>query len=279
MASGPIDELVLIQPERGIPRLGARELWRRRALFGFLVWRDIKLRYAQTLLGVAWVLLQPLLSMVIFAVIFGVLAGLPSDGAPYPAFVLVGLVPWMFFSTALGGASHSLLENANLIGRVYFPRLFVPFAPAVSCFLDAGIALAFLVPALALAGLVPHPLALIVVPLCILLAGATAAGVGSALAALNLRYRDVRYVLPFLTQAWMFASPVVYPASLVPETFRTLYALNPMVGVIEGCRWVLLDTPAPGAALLAASAASAALLLILGALYLRWAERSFIDVA
>ena len=273
------EPVIEIRPEGGIPRLGVDELWRHRSLFGFLIWRDVKIRYAQTLLGVAWVVLQPLASMVIFALIFGRLARIPSDGVPYPAFALAALVPWTFFASALASASQSLIEQGNVISKVYFPRLFVPLAPVASGLLDTGIALALLVPALAAFRLVPRPGTLLVLPLLFLVAAVTVAGVGAGLAALNLRYRDFRYAVPFLIQAWMFASPVVYPASLVPEGYRTFYALNPMVGVIEGCRWALLGTPAPGRALLVASATSAATLFVVGATYFRWAERTFVDVA
>jgi lipopolysaccharide transport system permease protein len=271
--------IVEIQAERGFPRLDLGELWRSRGLFGFLIWRDVKIRYAQTLLGVAWVVLQPVGTMVIFALVFGRVAKIPSDGVPYAAFALVALVGWSFFASALNGATQSLVEQANVLGKVYFPRLFVPLAPIASGLMDAGIALILMLPVLAVLGLIPRIAPLLTLPAFFLLAAATAAGVGAALSALNLRYRDFRYLVPFLVQGWMFASPVVYPTSLVPAEFRTLYALNPMVGVIEGCRWAILGTPAPALSLLGASAASAGVLLLAGVLYFRWAERTLVDVA
>jgi len=275
-ATGPVWE---IRSESGVPSLNFGELWDCRSLFGFLIWRDIKVRYAQTLLGVAWVVLRPLATMLIFAPIFGRLAGIPSDGVPYPAFALVALVAWTYFAGALGSASNSLIEQAEVIGKVYYPRLFVPLAPVASDLLDSGVALGLLVPVLVVLGLVPSAPPILSLPLLFLVAACTAAGVGAGLAALTLRYRDFRYVVPFLIQGWMFASPVVYPTSLMPEGYRVLYALNPMVGVIEGCRWALLGTPAPGASVLAASAGSAAVLFFAGALYFRWAERTMVDLA
>lgn len=272
------DSVVEILPEHGFPSLGLKELWRARHLFQFFVWRDIKIRYAQTVLGILWVILQPLATMVIFALVFGRLAGIPSDGVPYPAFVLVGLVAWTFFSSAVVGATNSLVEQANVIGKVYFPRLFVPLAPVASGLLDAGIAVTLMVPVLVTLGLVPSLGPLLLLPLLFLIAAGAAAGVGAGLAALNLRYRDFRYLVPFLVQGWMFASPLVYPTSLVPEGYRLLYALNPMVGVIDGCRWAILGTPAPGVALVGISAASAAVLLLIGGFYFRWAERTMVDV-
>lgn len=274
-----VDPVTEIHPEHGFPTLALGELWNARHLFQFLVARNIKVRYAQTVLGIAWVILQPLATMAIFAAVFGGLAGIPSDGAPYPAFVMVALVAWLFFAGAVGGATSSLVEQANIIGKVYFPRLFVPFAPVAASLVDAGIAITLTVIACAFLGLVPSVARLLVLPPLFLIAAGAAAGVGAGLSALNLRYRDFRYVVPFVLQGWMFASPVVYSASLVPENYRLLYALNPMVGVIEGCRWAILGTPAPGAAMVGLSAASAAVLLFTGVVYFRWAERTMVDVA
>lgn len=274
-----VDPVFEIFPERGLPSLDLKELWRARQLFQFFVWRDIKVKYAQTFLGVAWVILQPVATMAIFALVFGRLAGIPSDGKPYSAFVLVALVVWTFFAGAVGSATNSLVEQANLIGKVYFPRLFVPLAPIASGLLDAALAVTLMVPVLALLGLVPRAASLLLLPPLFLIPAAAAAGVGAGLAALNLRYRDLRHVVPFLVQAWMFASPVVYSTSLVPGDYRLLYALNPIVGAIEGCRWAILGTPAPGIALVGLSAGSAAMLLLTGSLYFRWAERTMVDVS
>jgi lipopolysaccharide transport system permease protein len=265
--------------DRGLPTLGIRELWTARGLFGFLVWRDVKVRYAQTVLGIAWVVLQPLTTTLVFALVFGRLAHLPSDGALYPAFAFIGLIVWTFFSSAVAGAGSSLVEEAALLKKVYFPRLFIPLAPVAVALFDAAVALVILAPALVVIAPPPRLVPVFAVPLFLLIAIAASVGVGAGLAALNLRYRDFRYVIPFLLQGWMFVSPIAYPTSMVPAAYRALYALNPLVGAVEGCRWALLGTPAPTAGMLGASAISAAAMFAVGTLYFRWSERTLVDVA
>jgi lipopolysaccharide transport system permease protein len=268
--------LVIAPPSR-VPTLGLAELWSYRGLFVFLVWRDVKVRYTQTVLGAAWALLQPLLTMVVFSVVFGRLARLPSDGVPYPVFALAALVPWAYFSAALSGASNSLVAERNLITKVYFPRLVVPLAPVLAGLVDLGIASLLLGTVMLVYGLVPGLAAIPGIPAMLLLMVLTVAGMGCWLAALNLKYRDFRYVVPFLLQVWMYASPIVYPASMVPERYRPLYALNPMAGVIEGMRAVLFGNPVPWS-MLAVSAAVGVALFATGVLYFRYTERVFADL-
>lgn len=261
------------------PSVDLRELWAARGLFGFLVWRDVKVRYAQTVLGAGWAVLQPMLAMVVFTVIFGRFARIPSDGVPYPAFSLAALVPWTYFATALAGASNSLLLSTNLLTKVYFPRLAIPMAPVLATLLDFGIALTVLLLVLSWFHIVPSAWAVLVVPLLLLVTVMTATGVGCFLAALNVQYRDVKYVTPFLVQVWMYGSPIVYPLSLVPRELRAVYALNPMVGVISGFRAVLLgQAQIPWSAILP-GAATSVVLLVIGVLYFQHTERVFADVA
>lgn len=275
----PSAPTLVIEPSRRFPRLGARELWAYRGLFWFLVWRDVKVRYAQTALGAAWAVLQPVLTMVIFTVIFGRFARMPSGGVPYAVFALAALVPWTYFAAALTGASGSLTANTGLITKVYFPRLVVPFAAALAGLLDFAIGFGFLAAIMLVYGVVPTPAALVVVPAAVLAMLVTVMGAGAWLAALNVQYRDVRFAVPFLVQVWMYVSPVIYPASLVPERYRTLYALNPMVGVIEGFRAALLGAgPVPWTAL-GLSFAAGTLFFVTGTLYFRRTERVFADVA
>lgn len=270
---------LVIEPARGVPLPDLGELWRYRELFFFLVWRDVKVRYAQTVLGAGWAILQPVLTMVVFTVIFGNFAEIPSDGVPYPVFSLAALVPWTYFSKALSGSSSSLVSNTNLITKVYFPRLITPLAPVLAGLVDFAIAFMILAAVMLLYGLLPAASALVVLPALILAMMSTAAGVGCWLAALNIHYRDVKYVVPFLVQIWMYLSPVVYPLSMVPEKYRLLYALNPMVGVIEGFRAVLLDTSAVSPGLIFLSLGIGLLLLVSGAIYFRRTEDVFADVA
>jgi lipopolysaccharide transport system permease protein len=270
---------LIIEPARRFPTINVAELWRYRGLFFFLVWRDIKVRYAQTVLGAGWAILQPVLTMVIFAVIFGRFAGIPSDGVPYPVFSLAALVPWTYFSTALGASSGSLVSNTNLITKIYFPRLIIPLAPVLASLVDFAIAFVILLLVMAGYGMVPSASALVVLPILVLAMVLTVSGVGCWLAALNIQYRDVRYVVPFLTQSWLFASPIVYPMSLVPERFRWLYALNPLAGVIEGFRAVLFGRNPVGWGMVGISLAAGLLLFGSGALYFRSTERVFADVA
>jgi lipopolysaccharide transport system permease protein len=266
-----------IAPSRGWGGVRLRELWEYRELFWFLTWRDVKVRYKQTALGAAWAILQPVLAMVVFSLFFGRLAGIPSDGVAYPLFAFAALVPWTFFSTALSLGSNSLVEHEQLVSKVYFPRLIVPVAAVLACLVDFAIAFVVLLGLMTAYG---HPPALeiVAVPLFVALAVATAIAVCVWLSALNVLYRDVRYTLPFLVQLWLFASPVVYPSSLVPDAWRWVYGLNPMAGVIDGFRWALLGQgDAPGATF-AVSVGVVVLLLAGGLLYFRRMERSFADV-
>lgn len=255
------------------------ELWRYRGLFFFLVWRDVKVRYAQTVMGAAWAIIQPVLTMVVFSIIFGGFADIPSDDVPYPVFSLAALVPWTYFSTALTGASNSLVTSANLITKVYFPRLVVPLAPVCAGLVDFGIGFLILLLVMAGFGMFPAASSILVLPLLVLVMMLVAGGVGCWLAALNVQYRDIKYVVPFVVQVWMYASPIVYPMSLVPEKYRALYALNPMAGVLEGFRSVLLGTNAVSWWLIGLSMGMGLIVFITGALYFRRMERVFADVA
>jgi lipopolysaccharide transport system permease protein len=265
-----------IRPSSGWSPLRLGELLEYRELVYFLVWRDIKVRYKQTLLGAGWAVLQPLATMLVFSLIFGRLARMPSDGIPYPLFSLAALVPWMFFANGLTQASASVVANPHLVTKVYVPRLAIPLATVLAGLADLVVAGIVLALAMVVGGRLPGAAALWVVPLSLLAAGA-ALGAGLWLAALNVRYRDVKYVVPFLTQLWLFVTPVVYPTTLLDERWRVAYALNPMVGVVEGFRWALFGGTAP-AALVASSSIGALLMLGTGAIYFRRVERSFADV-
>ena len=267
---------VRIRPSRGWVSLRLPELWEYRELLGFLIWRDLKVRYKQTVIGAAWAVIQPVMTMVVFSIFFGGLAKIPSDGVPYPIFAYTALVPWMYFAGALSGATSSVVDHGRMISKVYFPRLILPAAPVVGGLVDLAIALLVLVGLMLWYRITPSP-ALLMLPFFLLLAMDAALAVGLWLAALNALYRDVRYVVPFLVQFWLFASPVAYPSSLVPEQWRTLYGLNPMVGVIDGFRWALLDTGQPPGPLTAASALVVLVLLVGGLAYFRRVERVFAD--
>lgn len=271
--------LVRVEPAGAWPGFDWPELWRYRGLLGFLVWREIKVRYAQTVLGAAWAVLQPLLSTVVFTVIFGRFARLPSDGVPYSLFSLAALVPWTYFNTAVSGASNSLTVNTSLVTKVYFPRLVIPGAPVLAALLDLAVSFVALLLLMLAYHVVPRSSALLLVPLSVVILIMTAAGVGFWLSALNIQYRDVKYVVPFLLQLWMFASPVVYPLSLVPAQYRLAYALNPLAGSIAGFRSALVGAGAPTPAEFALSAAMACLICAAGAVYFRRTERVFADVA
>jgi lipopolysaccharide transport system permease protein len=269
--------VVRIEASKGWAALRLRELLEYHELLYFLVWRDIKVRYKQTALGATWAILQPVLTMAVFSVFFGKLARVPSDGVPYPIFSLAALVPWTFFSYGLNQASNSLVGSAQLIRKVYFPRLVVPISSVLAGLVDFVLAFAVLVGMMLWFGVPPTSQCVWLVPL-LLLAFATALGVGLWLSALNVRYRDVRHTLPFLTQFWMYATPIAYPSSLLPEPWRALFGLNPMAGVVEGFRWALLGTDtAPGPMILVSSMVAAAL-LVGGAFYFRRMERTFADV-
>jgi lipopolysaccharide transport system permease protein len=269
--------ITMIQPSRGWVSLKLRDLWEYRELIYFLTWRDIKVRYKQTVLGAAWAIIQPFFTMVVFSLFFGKLGKIPSDGIPYPIFCYAALVPWTFFANGLSQSSNSLVGSANLIQKVYFPRLVMPISSVISGMVDFVLAFVVLLGMMLYFGVVPT-WNVVWLPLLLLLALTTALGVGLWLSALNVEYRDVRYVVPFLTQFWMFASPIAYPSSLLSEPWRTLYGLNPMVGVVEGFRWALLGTQtAPGPLIIVSSLASLAI-LIGGAFYFRRMEKTFADV-
>ena len=271
------ETITLIRPKRGLASVDTREVWRYRELLWFLAQRDIRVRYKQTILGAAWAILQPLLTMLVFTLIFGRLAGIPTDGVPYPVFAFCGLLPWGLFAFALTQSSSSLVANQRLITKVYFPRLIVPMASVVCGLVDFVVALPVLAGLMLYYGILPSP-ALIALPLLILLALLTALAVGLWLSALNAAYRDVQYAIPFLVQLWLFATPVAYPASLVPERFRWLLGLNPMTGVVEGFRWALLGQGAPDLSLLAISSGAVLLLLVGGLFFFRRMERELADV-
>jgi lipopolysaccharide transport system permease protein len=266
-----------IRPGTGWRAVNLLELWRYRELLFFLTLRDIKLRYKQTALGVAWAVLQPLLTMAVFTVFFGNLARMPSDGKPYALFVLVALIPWQLFAYALTQSSNSLVNEQRLITKVYFPRLIIPVASVLSGLVDFAIAFVLVLIGMAAFGVVPT-WAVITVPVFVVFAVLAALAIGLWLSALNVQYRDVRYTIPFLTQFWLFLTPVAYPVSLVPAQYRALYGLNPMSGVVEGFRWALLGTDAPDVGLMAVSAVVVAVLLTGGLLYFRRMERTFADV-
>ncbi len=268
---------VVIQPGKGWPSLNLGELWRYRQLLYFLVWRDVKVRYKQTAFGASWAIIQPFFTMVVFSLFFGKLAGIPSDGVPYPIFSFAALVPWAFFSQGLIQSANSVVASQNLIKKVYFPRLAIPVARVLSGLVDFAIAFVVLLGMMMYYGIAPS-INVVWIPALLLLAFITALGVGLWFAALNVRYRDVSYITPFVVQVWLFATPIAYPSSLLPEPWRVLYGLNPMVGVVEGFRWSLLDTAtAPGPIILASTLAAVAI-LVGGAYYFRGMERTFADV-
>jgi homopolymeric O-antigen transport system permease protein len=254
-----------------------RELWAYRGLLYFLVRRDLKVRYTQTILGVAWAVLQPLLNTVVFTIVFARLVRVPTDNVPYPVFALAALVPWTYVSTAFAAAGTSLLNSAHLISKVYFPRLVIPVAPVCAAAVDFGVGLVLLGGALAAFRQSPSPWSVLLVPACTAVFALTAAGAGCWMAALSLQYRDVRHLLPFLSTLWMYASPVVYPMSRVPVRYQAIYALNPLAGSIEAFRSALVGRPVMWGAYVE-SAVAAAVLFLSGALYFRRTERVFADI-
>lgn len=270
------EPVLIIEPSKGWTDLKLKELWEYRELAYFLVWREVKVRYKQTAIGAAWALIQPLFTMLVFSLFFGKLAKMPSDGIPYPVFSLAGLVPWNYFATSLGQSSQSLVASSNLVTKVYFPRLIIPIASTLSGLVDFGLAFVMLLIFMATRGVWPTANVLWL-PFFLLLALATALGVGLWLSALNVEYRDVRFVVPFLTQFWMFATPIAYPSSLLQEPWRSVYGINPMVGVVEGFRWALLGSKTAPWGVTLASTAAAVLLLVSGAYYFRRMERTFAD--
>jgi lipopolysaccharide transport system permease protein len=270
-------QTITIEAQGGSLTWQLRDLWAYRELLYFLAWRDFRVRYKQTVLGAAWAVIQPLFTMVVFSIFFGYLGKIPSDGLPYPVFSYTGLLPWSLFAYALTQSSGSLVNNQNLITKVYFPRLIIPIAPLFVGLVDFGIAIVVLFGMMLVYGIVPG-VAVLTLPLFTLLAVLTALGVSTWLAALNVQYRDVRYTIPFLTQLWLFATPVAYPSSLLPEPWRTLYGLNPMAGVVEGFRWALLGQVAAPGLLIAVSVVAVLLLLLGGLWYFTRMERTFADI-
>jgi len=268
---------VIIEPKKGLFQLDLKGIWQYRELLYFLVWRDLKVRYKQTVIGIGWAVLQPFVTMVIFTVIFGVLARIPSDGIPYPIFAYSALLPWNYFATALQRCVVSVVGDAALVSKVYFPRLILPLAGTISGFADFFVSFLLLLGMMTFYGL--HlSWTVLVLPFFLLLALSTALAVGLWLSALNVRYRDVGHTIPFLMQIWMYASPIVYPASMIPEKYRFFYSLNPMAGVIEGFRWALLGKQSPDFAVMAISVAVVLFLILGGLVFFRNMEKTFADV-
>lgn len=270
--------VVYLQPTKGWISLGLKDLWEYRELLYFLAWRDVKIRYKQTILGGLWAIAQPLLTMVVFSLFFGRLAKMPSDGIPYPIFSYAALVPWTFFSTGITKASNSLVGSSNLLKKVYFPRLAMPIASVIAGLVDLVLAFLVLILMMLYFGVIPT-VNVLWTPALVLLAFATCLGVSFWMSAMNVQFRDVRYTVPFIVQTWMFASPIAYPSSLIGDPFwQLVYALNPMVGVVEGFRWALLGTQTAPVAMIAVSGFTALVLLLSGAYYFRRMERVFADV-
>lgn len=265
-----------IKPPKGWVSLRLSELWQYRELVYFLMWRDIKVRYKQTALGAAWAIIQPFFTMLVFSLFFGRLAKMPSDGVPYPIFAYAALVPWMFFATSLAQSADSLVGSANLIKKVFFPRLAIPLGTVMAGVVDFCLAFSVLIIMMMFYGMVPTA-NIIWLPFLLLLALITSLGVGLWLSALNVQFRDVRYVVPFIVQFWLFATPIAYPSSLLSEPWRTIYGINPMAGVVEGFRWALLGTTNAPGPMLAVSAIAAITVLVGGAFYFRRMETTFAD--
>jgi lipopolysaccharide transport system permease protein len=276
-ATLPEYPVVRIEARRGWLALDLGELWAYRDLIYFFVWRDIKVRYKQTVIGAAWAILQPVLTMLVFSLFFGRLAKIPSQGLPYPIFYYCALLPWMYFSTAMQAATNIVVDNQRVITKIYFPRVVLPIASVMAGLVDFAISFGVFLVLMAYYRIAPTG-AVIWLPFLMLLAVLTALGVGLWLSALNALYRDVRYVVPFLVQFWMFASPVAYPSSLVPAKWRWLYGLNPMAGVIEGFRWALTGHGDPPSILLAASSGAVVLLVLSGLVYYHAMEGTIADV-
>jgi len=265
----------LISPSKGL-QVNLKELWHYRELLYFLTWRDVKVRYKQTVLGAAWAVIQPFMTMLVFSIFLGKLANIPSDGLPYPLFAYTALVPWMFFSNSLNMSSNSLVQNANMLKKIYFPRLIIPISTILSGVVDFFVAFLVLLVMMGYYGIVPTT-NIAWLPFLLVLEIVTALGVGLWLSAMNVQFRDVRYVVPFLTQFWLFATPIAYPSSLIPDPWRTIYGINPMVGVVEGFRWALLGTQtAPGLMVIISSFVSL-ILVTTGIFYFSRMEKTFAD--
>ncbi len=274
----PPADSVVIEPAQGWSPLKLPELWEYREVLYYLIWRDIKVRYRQTAIGAAWAIVQPLMTMVVFSVFLGKLAGVPSDGVPYPLFSFAALVPWAFFANGLTQSAGSLVASGSLITKVYFPRLLVPIGRVLSGLPDIGLSFLVLLVLTVYYGHFHLSLQLLWLPMLAALALLTALGVGLWLSALNVQYRDIQHALPFLVQIWLFATPIAYPSSLLPEPWRTIYGINPMVGVVEGFRWALLGSGrSPGLPLIVSTVA-ALTLTVTGAFFFRRVERTFADV-
>lgn len=266
-----------IRPSSGWVSLQLKEVWAYRELLYFLIWRDVKVRYKQTALGAAWAIIQPFFTMLVFSLFFGRLAKMPSDGIPYPVFAYSALVPWTFFAQGLTQSSDSLVGSGNLIKKVFFPRLVIPLGAVMAGVVDFMLAFVVMILMMFYYGVTPT-VNVVFLPLLLLLALTTSLGVGLWLSAFNVKYRDVKYVVPFIAQFWMFATPIAYPSSLLSEPWRTIYGINPMVGVVEGFRWALLGLNTAPGAMVWVSAAVSVILLISGAFYFRRMEKTFADV-
>ena len=277
----PVEHLpaptTIVQPRRAFWDLELGDLWEYRELLFFLVWRDVKVRYKQTALGVAWAVLQPLMATLIFSIFFGRLARMPSDGVPYPVFAYVAMVPWQYFANALTESSNSLVASQNVIKKVYFPRLMIPLGSVIAGLVDFCFAFIVLIGMMYHYGIAPGR-SIFLFPVFLLLAIATALAAGLWLSALNVQFRDVKHTIPFLTQFWMFMTPVVYPASIIPPKWRLWYGLNPMAGVVDGFRWSILGRAGHPGAMIWVSAAAVIVLLAGGYLYFRKMETSFADI-
>jgi len=274
IANGPVTR---IRPPRGLAAIDLRELWEYRELLYFLVWRDVKVRYKQTVIGVAWAVLQPFLTMVVFTIVFGQLVHVSTGQIPYPVFAYVALLPWTFFAGAISRSGNSLVYDANLISKIYFPRLLLPLAANLSNLVDFAMAFVILIGMMLFLGVVPQA-SILTLPFFLLLAILTSFSVGLWLSALNVKYRDINYVIPFLVQIWLFVTPVAYPTTVVPERWRLLYSLNPMVGVVEGFRWALLGQQNISWDLMFLSVLLILVLFITGLFYFRRVEFEFADV-
>jgi lipopolysaccharide transport system permease protein len=268
---------VVIRPSGGWAPVRLRELWDYRELLYFMVWRDVLLRYKQTAFGIAWVVVQPLATTLLFSVLLGSVARLPSQNIPYPVFVMAGFVPWSFFSSGVMRASVSLVANANLVTKIYFPRAILPVASVLAGLVDAAVVVGLLAVFLAVYGIVP-PARIVLAPVFLGMAILATLGAGLWLSALNVRYRDVTALIPFLTQFWLYVTPVVYPSALVPERWRAVYGLNPLAGAVSGFRWAVLDAPSPSPALMTASVVATIVVFVSGVYVFRRVERSFADV-